>query len=197
MITVRHIEKFWKSRTWGKLVPELLANRPEGSARLETELHSLVAAAGLAMIRMDELQQSHTPLFGKLLRTVLCSQDPDGGWRDPATTAVCLRALRIGDGHGLAIDRGIQYLANMQKDEGAWPRVPIRRTDADGFVSAYVLFMLADDEQFRECVRFDDAVAWFERHHAALDDDARRLWQFLPGMRTLARIQKEPAMLWS
>jgi hypothetical protein len=198
MTTVRHIERLWDAKAWGRLLRELLENRAESSTRLEVEVHSLVAAAAMAMIRLDELGQSHTPLFGRLIRTLLASQDPDGGWRDPATTALCLRALLIDRGQGLAIDRGLRYLGTMQKDEGAWPNEPIRRMGADGFTSALVMFHLSDAPAFRAAVRFDDAVRWFTRHADELDNEAKRLWSLASlRCRTLVAAEREVAPLWS
>lgn len=194
MTTVRHVEKLWKSRTWGRLLREMLTNRPESSPRLTEDLDCLVAAASMAMIRLDELNQTHTGLYAKLLRTVLCSQDPDGGWRDPLLTALCLRALLIDSGQGLAIDRGMAYLATMQKSEGIWPKMPFRRLAADPFTSAYVLLQLAGNEQFRRTVRFDDAIDWFLMNEDSLDDETERLWQYVAA--TLPR-RLEPAPLWS
>ena len=176
MTTVRHVDRLWNANVWGKLLRELLISRPESSPRLEVELHSLVATAALAMIRLDELNQSHTPLFAKLLRAVLASQDRDGGWRDVATTALCLRALLIDAGHGPAIDGGLRYLAMLQRDEGAWPKEPLRRMPGDGFTTALVLFHLADRGELRDAARVDDAAAWMNRHAVELDPEAKRLW---------------------
>jgi hypothetical protein len=197
MMTVRHIERLWNARVWGRLLRELLPVRPEYSPRLEEELHSPPACAAMSMIRLDELNQTHTPLFSKLTRTVLASQDTDGGWRDPLTTAVCLRALMIDGGCGIATDRGLQYLANMQQDAGIWPRVPIRRRPSDAFVSALILFHLADHERFRAAVRFDDAVEWFRLHAGELDRETARLWQHAAATSRRTRCGREPALLWS
>jgi len=176
MTTVRHVDRLWNAKVWDRLLRELLSSRPESSARLEAELHSLVATAALAMIRLDELQQSHAPLFGRLLRTVLASQERDGGWRDPATTALCLRALLIGAGHGAAIDAGLRYLAQLQQDCGSWPREPLRRMSSDAYATALVLFYLGDRAELRDAARVGDAVAWLDRHPAEMDAETKRLW---------------------
>ncbi len=176
MTTVRHVDRLWTGRVWGKLLSELLSNRPEASPRLEVELHSLVATAALAMIRLDELNQTHTPLFSKLVRTVLASQDRDGGWRDAATTALCLRALLIDGGHGVAVDAGLRYLALLQRDDGAWPKEPLRRMPSDGFTTALLLFELGGCGEFRNSVRCDEAAGWLDRHAAESDADTKRLW---------------------
>jgi hypothetical protein len=176
MITVRHIERLWSNKTWGKLIRELLCSRPENSLRLESELHSLVAAAAMAMIRLDELNQTHAPLFSKLLKTLIVSQEADGGWRDAATTAICLRALMIDRGQGMVIDGGLKYLASLQQPEGGWPKVPIRRMPADGFTSALVLFHLTGSPAFSTAVRLEDAIEWFHRHADEMDAETSRLW---------------------
>ena len=177
MTTVRHVDRLWANRVWGKLLRELLSNRPESSPRLEVELHSLVATAALAMIRLDELNQTHAPLFSKLVRTVLASQDRDGGWRDAATTALCLRALLIDGGHGVAVDAGLRYLMLLQQDDGAWPKEPLRRMPPDGFTTALVLFELGDRPEFRAAVRRDAAADWLDRHANESDAEAKRLWE--------------------
>jgi len=198
MTTVRHLEKLWQSKTYAKLVRELLSGRPESSLRLASELITPLAAAALALIRLDELDQSHVPLAGKLLRTILLSQHADGGWSDPMTTALCLRALLANCGDGLSIERGFTYLANLQKPEGIWPREPIRRLPADAFVSAFVLYQLGSVDRFRAAVRFTNAVGWFEAHGSAQDPESRRLWDHA---KLRARVNPRPALqattLWS
>jgi hypothetical protein len=175
MQTTRQIERYWTSRQYDRLARELLAARPENSPRLLAELARAVPAAALAIIRLDELNQPNHSLNGKLIRTVIAAQEGDGGWGDPLVTALCLRALMCNRGCGPSIDRGIAYLANLQKDEGAWPAAPIRRMTEDAFVTAFILFNLAEHDAFRAAVRFDDAVDWLTRHEPALDADTRRL----------------------
>jgi hypothetical protein len=177
MQTARQIERFWNAKQYDRLAKELLAARLEASHRLITELSQNVPAAALALIRMDELNQSHHPLTQKLIHCLLAAQESDGGWGEPLVTALCLRALLCSRGQGVAIQRGMTYLAAMQKAEGAWPLVPIRRTTEDAFVSAFILFQLAGDPSFRAAVRFDDAVQWFVQNEPNLDEDTRRLWQ--------------------
>jgi len=177
MITVRQIERLWTAKQYERLFRQLLACRPEASFRLEIELGRAVPAAALAIIRLDELSQAHATIYADLVRTVLGAQDSDGGWTDPMTTALCLRALLCGQGHGAAIDRGLFYLASMQKSEGIWPRVPIRRMPADPYVSAFILYQLGNCLRFRSAVRFFDAINWFEQNEPTLEPDACDLWQ--------------------
>ena len=200
MMTVRHIEKLWNAKAYAKLFRTLLVGRVEASLRLEecADSSPLLAAAALGLVRLDEIGQSHHPFAGKLLRTILASQDSDGGWVDPLTTALCIRALVTARGQGTSVDRGLSSLAQLQKTEGSWPREPIRRLEADAFISAMILFELGDDARFRSTVRLNDAVRWFVTHESALDPEARRLWDHARFRCRLSRTHTtEPASLWS
>ncbi|MDB5299941.1 MAG: hypothetical protein JWO87_1604, partial [Phycisphaerales bacterium] len=104
MVTVRQIERFWNARSYKRLAQDLVAARPEGSFALEG-LDRPAVAASLAMIRLEELNQAHLPFYTTLLRAVLAAQDADGGWGEPAATALCLRALLCSRGDGPAIER--------------------------------------------------------------------------------------------
>ncbi|MCC7351162.1 MAG: hypothetical protein IT446_11385 [Phycisphaerales bacterium] len=176
MTTLRQIERLWTARRYDQLFRQLMATRPESSMRLEVELAGAVPAAALALIRLDELCQNHQSLATELLRTLLASQEADGGWVDPMTTALCLRALITNHGAGASIDRGLFYLANLQKTDGIWPNVPLRRLPADPYASAFILYQLGDHAGFRAAVRFIDALNWFDHHESTLDPEARRLW---------------------
>jgi len=176
MQTIRQIDRFWNARQYDRLARELLNARLEFSPRLVAELAHPVPAAAMALIRLDELNQGFHPLTQKLIRTLIAAQEADGGWGDLMVSALCLRALMCNRGQGPAIDRGIAYLAALQKDQGAWPAVPIRRTTEDAFVSAFILFQLADQPDFRAAVRFDDAIQWLAQNEPTFDPETHRLW---------------------
>src|SRR4051812_2523637 len=97
MITIRQIERDWVAHKHEKLFDVLVEHRPEGSFPFElTDGRSLPAAA-MALIRLDELSQTHVPLYSRLLRTLLAARNVnDGGWGEPVVTALCLRALMAG-----------------------------------------------------------------------------------------------------
>jgi len=197
MMTVRHIERLWEAKSYGRLIHDLLVARPESGSRTETELGRAIPATAMAMIRLDELSQSAVPLYGRLLRTLLNDQHADGGWGDPMVTALCLRALLCGAGNGSAIERGLTYLTNLQKPEGIWPSEPIRRMPADPYVSAFILLQLGQHGQFRSAVRFFEGLNWFEKHESELEPAAMKLWERASlrcGRRTVAANQ---AHLWS
>jgi len=192
MMTVRQIERHWDAKTYDRLMGDLLIARPESAFRLGLDPTWPVASAALAVIRLDELDQSHTKIYPKLIRTILLAQEADGGWGDLVATALCLRALFCGQGNGLAIERGLKYLADLQKTEGIWPNIPIRRMSADPYVSALILYELADKNAFRAAVRLDDAVAWFTANESNLDAPTRDLWQ---RARTRSRLTPRPSQL--
>ena len=176
MITLRHIERRWNAGQFDRLFQDLIATRPEASLRLQIQLQIQAAAAAITLMRLDELNQSHSPLYPRVLRALLAAQQSDGGFGDPLTTALCARALLSCNGDGPAIDRALVYLANLQKTEGIWPNVPLRRMPADPFVSAFILYELGAFPRFRSAVRFLDALNWFEHHEPTLDPETRRLW---------------------
>lgn len=176
MITVRQIERLWQARGYERLLEQLLAPRPETSDQLLSQLTGQLPAAAVAIIRLDELAQPFAKIYGELVRTLLSAQRPDGGWGDTMTTALCLRALLCGNSHGESIDRGLVFLANLQKTDGIWPAIPVQRMPADPFASAFVLCRLIDTPRFHQAVNVDLAFEWFEANEMALDQQTRRLW---------------------
>ena len=177
MQTTRQIDRLWNARAYARLADELLRPRTEYSPRLAAELASSTpAVAALALIRLDELTQPHHPLNAKLIRTILAAQEGDGGWGDPLVTALCLRALLCSRGHGVAVELGLTYLANLQKDSGLWPAEPLRRMPEDPFVSAFILHQLIDHPQFRDAINLDAALTWFATHQPTLDPTTQRLY---------------------
>jgi hypothetical protein len=194
MTTVRQIERHWNNRCYQRLLRELIANRPEASLRLETELSPRPAAAAIALIRLDELSQSHVPLYSQLVKALISYQNADGSWDDSlVTTALCLRALLLGRGAGRTVELALKYLADLQKPEGIWPTIPLRRMPAEPYTSAFILYQLGPNAEFRSSVRFLDALTWFEQNEPNLDPESRRLWD-----RAAARCKVHTtAPLWS
>jgi hypothetical protein len=176
MMTVKQMERLWDGRKYEPLLSYLLCPRVELALAEELTAAGSLAAAAMGMIRLDELNQTHMPLFGKLMRAVIAAQQNDGGWGEIAISALCLRALSIDDGRGAVIGRGLAYLANLQQPSGIWPRVPIRRMPADAEVSAFVLLQLGEQEAFRLAVEFDEAIRWFEENGDALSATAKNFW---------------------
>jgi len=197
MVTIRQIERLFNESRFRRLYGDLIACRAEALAGLEAELASANGIAALGVIRLDELTQSHTPLSRRFLDVVLTAQQKDGGWGEPAITALCLRALMTSGGQGPAIQRGLQYLANLQQTQGIWPREPLRRMPSDSLVSAFIMLELGDRVEFRETVRFDDAVDWFAINAAAMDPTAKALWSHAAMRCRLTLRDSRLATLWA
>lgn len=176
MLTVRYIERLWEGRKYRRLLDELITPRVEALAAAELTETPAASAAAMALVRLDEMLQPQAPICSKLIRTLLALQDKDGGWGDVATTALCVRALSLQNGHGIAIERGLEYIAALQQPSGTWPKVPIRRMPEDALVSAFVMLQLADHPRFQETVRFDAAVQWLNSRRGFLDENARAIW---------------------
>ncbi len=176
MITVRQIDRLWSAKAYDRLLEQLISPRAEASDQLLSQLAGPLAAAGMAVIRLDELSQPFVPLYSELIRMILNAQRPEGGWGDVITTAICLRALMCGNGNGESIQRGLEFVAGLQKPEGIWPNIPARRMPVDAFASAFVLARLGDMPAFRQAVDINRAIAWFEENEIALDEQTRRLW---------------------
>ncbi len=177
MITVNRIERLFSDQQHPRLYRELIAGRPEATFALQPVLARAIPIATLGMLRLDELSQANTALYRRLRNVVLTAQNiADGGWSDPLTTSLALRAMLSGSGDGATIARGLHNLARLQHDDGLFPRENLHRMPADPFVSAFVMLQLGDHDPFRQSVRFHEAVEWFTRNATHLDPDTRRLW---------------------
>src|SRR5687768_15258837 len=197
MITIRQLERHFSQYQFRRLYVELVAGRPEAAAGLEASLARVVPIAALGMIRLDELTQSHMPLYRRLLSVVLTSQQLEGGWGDPIVTALCTRALLCGGGQGEAVACGLAHLANLQKPEGTWPKEPLRRMPADALTSAFILLQLGERELFRATVRFDDAVDCLEHTARAMDPQTKQLWSHAAARCRMSMSAPRLATLWS
>jgi hypothetical protein len=193
MITVRQIDRLWTAKAYDRLLEQLISPRPEASDRLISQLNGQLSAGSMAIIRLDELSQSFVPLYGQLLRTILKAQRPDGGWCDVPTTAICLKALLCGNGDGATIYRGMSFLAALQKEEGIWPSMPVRRMPIDPFASAFVLFCLSDSAVFNQTIQSEAAIEWFESNKLAMDSITNRLWSHAK-TRLCSRIRKQTSV---
>jgi hypothetical protein len=196
MMTVRHLERQWNSKQYGRLQTELLEARPEAKFEFDARASQPARTAAWMLIRLEELDQAHVPLAAGLRRTLLGMQEADGGWEDPAVSALVLRALLLGKGEGIAIDRGLAYLASLQQAEGLWPAAPIRRMPADPVTSAFILSQLADNPRFRQVARVEDAFTWFANHRTSLDARTGQAWDRVRVRSSVRSKANEPA-LWS
>ena len=196
MITVRQLERLWQEKASHRMSSLLLEMRPESSLRLAQELARPTPIAALAIIRLDELAQSYTSFCSRMIRTILSAQERDGGFGDALTTALCIRALSCSAGHGPAIDRALHYLATLQKEDGSWPRIPLRRFPGDAFTTALILYHLGDNEAFIHSTRAEAAFDWLSAHEPELDIETTRLFRTLR-LRLAQAPLAEPSFSWS
>ena len=196
MITLRQLERLWQEKAFARMSTLLLEMRPESSLRLAQELARPVSIAALAIVRLDELAQSHTAFSSRMIRTILAAQEQDGGFGDALSTALCIRALSCCNGHGSAIERALKYLGTLQKEEGSWPRIPLRRFGGDGFVTAMILYHLGEDEKFIQATRAEAALDWLCAHEAELDAETKRILRTLR-LRVAQAPLAEPSFAWS
>jgi len=198
MITLRQIERLWAAGDYVRISCIFMEMRAESSAELIAEFSHQIPAAAMAVIRLDELSQSHVPFCGRMIREIFSSQEADGGWGDAMTTALCLRALMCSGGDGVAIDRGLQYLVNLQRSDGLWPKVPLRRMPGDAYVSAVVLYELAAEPRSGRAIRVGDALAWLDVHQGELDAATTRLWRIISRRHgATARQERSAVGVWS
>mgnify|MGYP005847101779 CR=1 FL=1 len=174
MMTVRQIEKWWAARDYAKLARECLAGRSEGIPSMRELLLNPLAAAALALVRLDELGQ-RSEVTSTLLRAVINAQSDEGGWDDPLLTALCVRALQAHGAPSQCAAAGIASLARLQRDDGAWPREPLRRMPGDTLATSFVLLQLVNDAAFRAVARVDDAVRWLRDQSSHLPGDVESL----------------------
>jgi hypothetical protein len=177
MMTVRQIERLYSAKDYSRLLHDLTSHRADALIRWDSRASRPTLAAAMAAMRLDELNQAHHPYCGKLLQVVLAAQESDGGWGDPLTTALCLRALLASRGDGMVIERGVAYLAQVQRDEGAFPTGPFRRMPADTHVTAGVMYLLAEYPAFWAGVRAADAADWLDREIKTMDEATRVVWR--------------------
>ena len=179
MLTVRQIERLFAAQDYSRLLHDLTSNRGDALIRWDARASRSTLAAAMAAVRLDELNQAHHPYCGKLIAVVLAAQEADGGWGDPLTTALCLRALLANRGHGVVIERGMDYLAALQQEEASFPAGPFRRMPADLHATAALLYLLAEHPAFWAKVHAADAANWLDRQAQAesLDPATRVLWR--------------------
>lgn len=177
MTTIRHIHRLYEAREYNRLIAHLLTGRVEQMVHWQTDLHGPQAAGALALIRLDELNQPHVPLYSRIVRDLLRLQQSDGGWGGIGITALVLRALLLGQGGGHSVQRGLAYVSSLQKTEGIWPGIPLRRTQADPLISAFLLLQLGHSSAFQSAVNFPLALRWFQNNVEVQDPLVQRLWQ--------------------
>lgn len=144
MLTIKQAERFWGLKAYERLIDELCVGRAEAVGGIRQLIHGPQAAAALTVIRMHELLQSYQPFVTRMVRYLIENQQSDGGLTDPVTTALAMRALATDRGAGKALEAAIGFLGHIQRDDGEWPREPLKRMPGDPAVTAFVLLQLVE-----------------------------------------------------
>jgi len=144
MLTTKQTERLWHLKAFERLTDELCAGRAEAVGGIRQLLRGPLVAAALTVIRMGELNQSHQPFVSQMVKFLIASQQSDGGFGDAATTALVVRALASDRGAGPALEAGLTFLDHLQRDDGEWPKVPLKRLPGDPAVTAFVLLQLVE-----------------------------------------------------
>ena len=154
-----------------------VAVAPRADARVATVVKVVVGVALLTLLAQVRILIGPVPITGQTLGVLLL-----GAAYGLPLGLVSVGSYLVLGAVGLPVfagsASGLAYLAELQQPRGSWPREPLRRMPSDMFASAFIMLQLGDRPQFREAVRFDDALAWFAdsenlRHS---DAEARRLW---------------------
>ncbi len=153
------IRKLWSEGRVDALARMLAERRSEWSAWSVDRVRSLSAAAALGILTLVEMGSGPgDPLVREMGAALLAAQDSLGGWENPWTTSLVLRALSAGEIDGAAFARGLAYLASTQEATGGWAG-----SDSAGLHdTAFVLTMLGDLADFRSAVDVGRAVDWYE-----------------------------------
>lgn len=162
MTTVRQIGGLWQEGQTGKLMAQLAQYRGDLPDWLAADLAgNPTAVAAVALIRLAELDQTHTPAAANLTRKLLADQLPDGGFGDTLVTALAVRALRllIAPAAKSAAGRGLAHLTALQQDDGSFPREPLRRMPACPTTTAFVLVQLGADPVAAAQLRVEAALS--------------------------------------
>ncbi len=144
MLTMKQAERLWQLKAYERLTDELCTGRAEAVGGIRQLLHGPLVAASLTVIRMGELHQSHQPFVSRMVKFLIASQQADGGFGDAVITALAVRALATDSGAGSGLEAGLTFLDHLQRDDGEWPKEPLKRLPGDPTVTAFVLLQLVE-----------------------------------------------------
>jgi hypothetical protein len=165
MLTSKQIERLWQQHDFRKLVVMLTAGRAEFPADVVAEFaEHPVAAASLAIIRLNELHQARSPVVQRLIEFIIGQRDPDLLWGNLTLSCVAIRALLANSTTITQAQRSLAVMAPMQKEDGSFPAQPIRRLSGDPATTALVVALLGNDESFVAAVDINNALVWLSRY---------------------------------
>jgi len=192
MLSAATIQRRFESQEYDQLLDALARNGMPLPLPLRVRLSAGPAATlGLALRRLVELTYGPTALSRAMLDALLAIQNADGSFpgnsaSDPLATACVLAALnRVQQEQPAAREPAIEHAKNaaiaslsMKQDHDGLFRCGDERTDLDAATtSAFVLYLLGREDDFRQSVRYADLCVWFEEHERQLDRTTRLLWE--------------------
>lgn len=189
MISVHMIARMFETRQFDRLLGALEGNGLALPLPLRAVLlQNPVGIVALALRRLAELTYGPTESAAAMTAALLQAQAADGTFeRCPVVTAAAAAALRqLAEQPGgydpevsLAHERAVAGLAALQRDDGLFAAHDDRTDQDREMTSAFVLYLLAGDEQFRQAVRMHDLMNWLDDRAAEgrLAEDVSRLWR--------------------
>lgn len=188
MLSVTLIERCFRGRRFEQLLDNLAANGLELPLPLRVRLaESPASPVALGLRRLVDLTYGPTSLSREMAGYLVVLQAPDGSFQgDPLATAAAAAAMGklLADRNHRAgaaplegpRERALAALAAMQSPDGLFC-APNDRTDQDrALTAAFVIYLLARDDDFRQAIRSADLFDWFEQHQETLDPQAARVW---------------------
>jgi hypothetical protein len=182
MTTIRQINALLTTGQAAKLARELSRFRADMPATVLGEFETSpegvsLAAVALAAIRLQEIDQTHAPMYASLIGRLLKTQAPDGSWADgcPFVSAMAIRALLNWSETQHAATRGIESLSRLQRDDGSFPRTGPRRLPGDALATAFVLTHLGEFAVFADRIRLGAALHWLGQNRTDLAPEDRPL----------------------
>ena len=84
---------------------------------------------------LNALGKKETSLYDRSLTALKAQQNPDGGWswdykeNQPSAVAISARTLYVvletGDYDKESVEKGVQFLQSMQREDGGWSENPV------------------------------------------------------------------------
>lgn len=165
MTSVRQIDGLWSEGRTRQLVTELTRFRPDFPASMiDSVSSSPVVAAALAMVRLQELDQTLLASYEGLKRKLLASQAADGSFGSIPITVLACRALLAEPTGAEALRKGLEYLGLIQREDGGFPVDELRRLPSDLLATALCIYHLSRDDRAKRALRFEAAGRWLADH---------------------------------
>jgi len=218
MITAHQIQRHFHARHFEPLLRGISPIGLELAMPLHLRLAAQPAAViGLALRRIIEMTYGPTPGSRELTAALLHLQNDDGSFGctdtdaagagrhmgDALATAAAIAGLNAllrehaSAPHpeaAVARERAIAALAATQADDGLFSSSFDRTHDDQALTAAFILHLLAADDDFRQAVRYADLMNWFDEHADHLDDATTQLWRMAQVDISVGAMAMQPAL---